>query len=111
MSIFTAESQRAQRSHFLFGGERPPNKRLFHETGKTPLQCQRDRTHSECVPEGLSLVIQSLLRPACPAYAEAASRRQAERCTSACSHDWITEENNSPRSPRLSGEPGLERNE
>jgi hypothetical protein len=34
--IFTAEPQRTPRSHFLFGGERPPNKKLLPTSKQNP---------------------------------------------------------------------------
>jgi hypothetical protein len=37
--IFTAKKQRTQRSHFLFGGERPPNKSALEQDEMYPLQC------------------------------------------------------------------------
>jgi hypothetical protein len=73
---------------FLFGGERPPNKKSFLRQERPLLQPESGRTQSESIPEGLSLVIQSRLW-----------------------RDWITKENISPRSLRLSGEPGFERDE
>ena len=63
-------------------------KSLFLRQEKPLLQPESGRTQSESIPEGLSLVIQSRQR-----------------------RDWITKENISPRSLRLSGEPGFERDE
>jgi hypothetical protein len=88
--IFTAKSQRTPRSHCFYLSREVPgaNKKPFLRQNR-PLLQSHDRTQSESIPEGLSLVIQSPLTPACPAYAEAASRRQAKRCTSVCRHDWM----------------------
>jgi len=74
---------------FLFVPVQPEQiKSLFLRQGKPLLQPESGRTQSESIPEGLSLVIQSRQR-----------------------RDWITKENISPRSLRLSGEPGFERDE
>ena len=74
---------------FLFVPVQPEQiKSLFLRQKKPLLHPESGRTQSESIPEGLSLVIQSRQR-----------------------RDWITKENISPRSLRLSGEPGFERDE
>jgi len=91
-SIFTAEAQRAQSRYFLFGGERPPNKKVSVISIQGSYHVPQPQTESDFIPERMVFRLQSP-SPACADEAATARRRP----------DW-SRRNLPQRSLRLSGE-------